>query len=350
MTTNYLIINILLFIFGLAVLIKGSDWFIDAASYIAKHYKIPDVVIGLTLVSIGTSLPELATVVYASATGEGGIAFGDIVGANITNITMVLGLGAVLVGNIPVPKTMIKRDALILVGVFFIFFILCQFGGGAHKSLSRFDGAILLFIFAAYVIFLLATEKSNADAEPEESKKFKSMFFAFLFFIIGLFMVFIGAKFMVDNVVWIAESFDVPKALIAATIVALGTTVPELAVTITGVLKKQHAIALGNIIGSCIINIVMILGVASLIRPLGVTPEMIFSIILLFILGILLLVAMFTGTKLTRKEGIVFLSLYLLFWGYNIYKTFTDKGAEHSESHQVQEIKSTTVELKSPVR
>jgi cation:H+ antiporter len=282
------------------------------------------------LVSIGTSLPELATVVYASATGEGGIAFGDIVGANITNITMVLGLGAVLVGKIPIPKTMIRRDSLILVGVFGIFFLLCQFGGGAHKSLSRFDGAILLFIFVAYVIFLLATEKS--DGEEEENVKFKSMFTAFTFFLLGLLMVFIGAKFMVDNVVWIAESFNVPKALIAATIVALGTTVPELAVTITGVMKKQHAIALGNILGSCIINIVMILGVASLIRPLGINSEMIFSIILLFILGILLTVAMFTGSRLTRKEGAVFLSLYLLFWGYNIYKTFAGKGEKCSET------------------
>lgn len=319
MFTDILAVNLVLFLVGLAVLIKGSDYFIESASHIAKHYKLPEVVIGLTLVSLGTSLPELATDIYASFKGEGGIAFGDIIGSNITNITMILGIGSILMGSIPVSKIMIKRDAMFLVGVFLLFLILCFPVGAGRISLGRVDGIIMLVIFAGYIIFLLSGEKHEDD---KHIPVFRSMYMALVFFVLGLVMVFCGAKMMVDNVIWIAESFNMPKALIAATVVAFGTSVPELAVTIAGVLKGRNAIALGNILGSCIINLVFVLATATLINPIAVSIEMFYSVILMFVLGTILLWAMYTGSRVSRREGIVFLSLYILFWVYNIYKIF----------------------------
>lgn len=323
LTGDSFVLNAIFFVLGMIVLIKGSGWFIDASSFIARRYGIPEIVIGLTLVSLGTSLPEFATVVYSSAAGESGIAFGDIIGANITNITLVLGIGTTLIGTLPVSKIMLKRDGLIMTGIFALLLILCCIPGGTSNAcLGRFDGALLVLIFILYILLLLTRKKDSICHEDENAEhlRFKGISHASLFFIIGLVMVFFGAKLMVDNIVWIAESFNMPKELIAATIVALGTTVPELAVTITGVIKKQSAIALGNIIGSCIINIVLILGTAALIRPIFVSREMLFSIVLMLIAGIFLMFAMFTGTKLSRWEGICFLGLYALFFGYNVYK------------------------------
>ncbi len=317
MATNYFTINIFLFIIGLVVLIKGSDWFIEASSYIARHYKIPEIVIGLTLVSIGTSLPELATAVYASATGEGGIALGDIVGANITNMTLVLGLGVTLCGVLPVSKVMLKRDTMIMLIVYVVFILLSWTGG---KVLGRIDGLVLLLLLGAYYFLLLASKKSSISAEDdvESDSKIRAMKTAGIIFTLGLILVFFGAKMMVDNVVWIARKFNIPQELIAATIVALGTTIPELAVTIAGVVKKRSAIALGNILGSCIVNILLILGVSSLIRPLHVETPMFVSMLLMLGSGVIMLLAMITGTRLNRAEGILLLSMYAIFFGYNL--------------------------------
>ena len=257
-----------------------------------------------------------------AATGAGEIAIGTVVGSNITNITLVLGIGTVLCGNIPVSGILIKRDGIVLIVAELLFLVLCLAGLTNEWNLSRADGIILLIVFIGYFSFLLKGGRTSDEKEGEQNgnKKFRNQWSAVIFFVIGLMMVFGGAKLMVDSVVAIAESFRLPEGLIAATVVSFGTSVPELAVTVTGVIKKQHGIALGNILGSCTFNIVLVLGASAVICPLAVSQEMLFLSVGMLAVGIILLVAMSTGRTLTRKEGIVFLSLYLLFIVYNIIK------------------------------
>lgn len=323
--SDQLVYNIPLLLVGLFLLLKGSDWFVEASSFIARHFKISEIVIGLTLVSIGTSLPELATNIYAALTNESEIALGNVVGSNITNIALVLGLGCVLKGNLPIPDALIKRDALILVVSYVVFVLLCGIGFlGKACELSRGDGIILLLGFVIYLIFLFRSKNEELEEEADESdQKVNSMLKAVLFFIVGLVMIFSGAKMVVDTVVKTAESFNMPKGLISATVIAFGTSVPELAVTITGIAKKKDALALGNIVGSCIFNLILVMGAASVIIPIAVSTEMLYILLpLMLVSGFLLVGFMKTGQKLVRFEGVVLLLMYLAFIAYNIKQIF----------------------------
>lgn len=324
----YISLNILFFIIGLIVLIKGSDWFIDAASYIARKFHVSEIVIGLTLVSIGTSLPELATNIYASIEGEGDFAVGNVVGSNIANVALVLGIGAVLMRKIPSSGTIQKRDGTTMIIVYLIFFIFCFFNNSEKGEfiINRYESIIFLIIFSVYMYILFFSSDNNKNEIEDEvhkhESKFSNIVSASLVFIIGLLAVYLGSNLMVDNAVCSAEKLGISKAVIAATIVAFGTSVPELAVTIAGVVKKEEAIALGNIIGSCIFNITLVIGVSACINPISassqsvyvLTPFMIFT-------GILLLIFMISDSIISRKEGFALLLIYLIFMTYNILST-----------------------------
>ncbi len=319
MCTSYLALNIIIFIAGLAVLIKGCDWFIEGASFVARKFDVPEMIIGLTLVSVGTSLPEMATDTYASFHSEGSIALGDIVGSNITNILLVLGVGIILLKEIPIPKALLKRDGFIMTAGFIVCTVMCAIG----HTLGRIDGIILLAAVVAYLLYLWKNRDSlEAELDEEDGKeKFKSIPPALIFTVIGLTMVFLGAKMLVDNVVWTANKLQLNQAIIAATIVAFGTSVPELAVTIGSVIKKKHGMALGNIVGSCIFNVCLILGICATINPIPVDRDMLlFNMPIMIATGILLLIFMRTKWKLVRWEGAVLLAFYCVFIGYNVYK------------------------------
>ncbi|MCK4982599.1 MAG: calcium/sodium antiporter, partial [Victivallaceae bacterium] len=258
--STFLILNIILFLVGLLFLIKGSDFFVEAASQIARNYNIPEIVIGLTLVSIGTSLPEFATDIYASIKGEAGIVVGDLVGSNITNISLVLGIAVLMLGTMPSPRLVVKRDALFMLGAFFIFAGICFMNNG---TFGRIGGFVMLILMGGYLLYLFKNRDALAELEEGEEHEeavFSSISKAWLFLFLGIILIFSGAKAMVDNVIFVAGRFNISQGLIAATIVAFGTSVPELAVTITSIRKKKKGIALGNIIGSCIFNLLLIMG------------------------------------------------------------------------------------------
>ena len=316
-----LILNIVLFLIGLLFLIKGSDFFVEAASQIARNYKIPDIVIGLTLVSIGTSLPEFATDVYASVRGQSGIVVGDLVGSNITNISLVLGVAIVLLGGMPSPKLVVKRDALFMLGIFLVFAGLCFLGKGV---LGRTGGILLLLLMAGYMFYLFKHRDALAELEEGEAHNevvFSSIAKAWIFLFLGIAMIFLGAKAMVDNVIAVAEYLHISQGIIAATVVAFGTSVPELAVTVTSVRKKKNGIALGNIIGSCTFNLLLIMGLCAVINPVEVEPELLNVVIPVMVLcGVMLVIFMRTGWRLVKTEGIAFL---LLYGGYLVYNGIT---------------------------
>lgn len=322
LATDSVVLNIIIFLVGLGILIKGSDWFVDAAAYIAHHYKIPDMIIGLTLVSVGTSLPELATNIYASENGEGAIVLGNVVGSNITNICLVLGVGILCAGRegMAISSRVFKRDGLVMLGLFFIYALL-SYGVGGVNVLTRYDAGILLLLGIAYISYLVGSgSKEELESEAVQGEfKFKSLGVSILFLILGMFMVSGGAKVIVDTVVKTATDFNINKGVIAATVVAFGTSVPELAVTVASVLKKNNDLALGNILGSCIFNLVLVLSISALVAPIAmpldvlnvVNPMMVAS-------GIVLVISMKTRFRLVRSEGAILLLFYMAFIAYNI--------------------------------
>jgi cation:H+ antiporter len=320
---DLLILNIILFLAGLLFLIKGSDFFVEAAAQIARSYKIPEIVIGLTLVSVGTSLPEFATDVYASIKGSGGIVIGDLVGSNITNISLVLGIAVLMLGTIPSPKTVVRRDALFMLGVFFLFAGISFMENG---KFGRIGGLVMLVLMLGYLFYLFKHQDSLDELEEGEDFSedvFSSIGKAWLFLFLGLIMIFLGAKTMVDNVICVAERFHMSEGLIAATIVAFGTSVPELAVTVTSIRKGKKDIALGNIIGSCIFNLLLIMGLCAIINPIEIETTLLHVIIPVMLLcGVMLVIFMRTGWRLIKLEGIAFLAVYI---GYLIYNGFALK-------------------------
>ena len=328
MHTDSIIINTILFVVGLAILVKGSGWFIDGAAFIARRMNVPDAIIGLTLVSIGTSLPELATNVVSAAQGKPEMAMGVIPGSNIANILLVLGLSVFCLKTVKVTTIMFSRDVLVMIISFVVFVIMCYAFPmtDGRMGLTRIEAGILLIGFFAYVFKLLKQNKGDVTVEAEaedDTSPVDSIWKAVLALSIGGAMVVLGSKLMVDNVVWIAEvKLKISPEIVAATIVAVGTSVPELAVTFAGILKKKSDIALGNIVGSSIFNLIFVMGVTGLVAEVPVTAD-VATLILPFMMGsgILLVGFMYSGMKLKRWEGGVMTSLFIVYIALSILKS-----------------------------
>ena len=318
-TTEYFIVNIVLFLIGVAVLVKGSDWFVDAAAALARSFGVPELVIGLTLVSIGTSLPELASSLCAAFYGESNFIIGNIVGSNTANIALILGAGLVLGGAIGFKRQVVWRDMIFLLALGVFLMMWYYFGvdmPAGIKGFGRIGGAILLVLCGVYSYVLC--NKSD-DAEEESDAPVMKRGKAAGLIVLSLAMITVGAKLMVDTVVWSAARMGVDPLMISLTVVAIGTSLPELAVTITGVLKKREDIALGNIIGSGIYNIVLIIGCCSVVSPLaGNGQDSLNAMIIMNATALLLFLFMLPAKKLYRWQGFVFLALYAGFIAWSI--------------------------------
>lgn len=319
--TEYFLINIVLFVIGVAILVKGSDWFVDAAAALARSFGVPELVIGLTLVSIGTSLPELASSLCAAFYGESNFIIGNIVGSNTANIALILGAGLVLGGAIGFKRQVIWRDMMFLLALGIGLMTWYYFGidtAGSKFGFGRIGGVILLLLCAAYS-YILCRKSGNENSEEENDAPDISRAKASGLIVLALVMITAGAKLMVDTVVWSAAKLGVDPLMISLTVVAIGTSLPELAVTISGVLKKREDIALGNIIGSGIYNIVLIIGCCSVVSPLAGDGKSSFeAMIIMNITALLLLAFMLPAKKLYRWQGFIFLALYAAFavWSY----------------------------------
>ncbi|MBP1583697.1 MAG: calcium/sodium antiporter [Victivallales bacterium] len=309
-SSDNLLVNLFLFCVGLYALLKGSDLFVDSASALAKRLKVSELVIGLTVVSMGTSLPELATNVYASLQGKDTIAYGNIVGSNITNVMLVLGLGTILLGQIDFPRKLFFRDGLTML----LMTLLTLGSAWFLHGLPRWGGAIYLLLFAVYMFILFRNQELPDGDDAPATFAGRGLAFLLLILALGLTLVTGGAKAVVDNAIWLATRLGVSETVVAVTAVALGTSLPELVVTITGIIKKRSGIAIGNIVGSNIFNMQLILGVSSLIHPLRVETTMRnFNLPWLLVSDLLLLTFMRTKWKLLRWEGVI------LFLGYAIF-------------------------------
>lgn len=313
-----MVINILLIVIGFALLIKGADLLVDGACNVAKKFKIPQIIVGLTIVSIGTSLPELMVSTKASIEGLSDVSIANVVGSNLCNLLLILGLSAILrpinfekqTKYIDIPISIIAGIAILIMGnrVF-----------SNDNFISRVDGIILLVMFAMFIAYTIYMSKHNLESGAEitdnNEEKNVSIWVSIVYILIGIIALKFGGDFVVDNAVTISNALGVSQKIISLTIIAIGTSLPELATSVIAAIKGNSQIAIGNVIGSNISNLLLIIGVSALINP--VRYEINFNLDILFLLICTVLIYTFTvgepKNKMTRGNGIIYAFLYIIY-------------------------------------
>lgn len=316
-------IDILWIVAGLVLILVGSDWLVEGASGVARKYGISEFVIGMTIVGIGTSMPELVSSLISAIQGHGDMALGNVTGSNICNILLILGVTA-LISPIKYTKSNIRKDIpfAILASLFLMLMLyngFGLFGEMGTPGISRSDALYLLAIFGIFMIDSFKSAKNGID-EEEENVKPMPMVKALVFIVLGLAGLVFGGQVFVDHTVSIAEKFHVSEAFISITLMAVGTSLPELATCIVAAMKGQNQLALGNVIGSNIFNISLILGSSAVISPFEIQTISTVDMVVVIVAVVLLWLAAFTFKKkmLDRVEGAIFLLCYI---GYIVYLT-----------------------------
>jgi cation:H+ antiporter len=302
------------FLLGFVLLIKGADFLVDGASAIARRFNISDLVIGLTVVAFGTSTPELFVNIVASAKGNTEIAIGNVLGSNICNILLILGISAVIYPLSVSKGTVWKEIPFSLLAVIVLGLMANDrvIDGGSSSLLTRIDGLVLLAFFTIFIYYSFSIAKAIEGLDEHVPVKKPSLAKSFLLVIAGLIGLTLGGKWIVDGAVTLAKSFGMSESLVGLTIVAVGTSLPELATSAMAAYKKNVDIAVGNVVGSNIFNIFLVLGVSATIKPLPFQAKSNFDIAVAIVSSLLLFLFMFTGNRrsLDRWEGIVSLFLY----------------------------------------
>ena len=301
-----ILIQILLLALGFTMLIKGADWFVDGASGIATKFGIPQLVIGLTIVAMGTSAPEAAVSISAAIGGSADITIGNIVGSNILNIFIILGVSAVIT-TLAVASSTIKYETPFMILVTVLLLVL-----GLDKTIGLIDGIILIIAFIAYLTYLFIMAKKNKEEQPEAKQM--AIWKAILLTIIGLALIILGSNVTVDAATAIAKAFGVSERFIGLTIVALGTSLPELFTSVSAARKHNADIAIGNIVGSNIFNILFVVGISSVIIPVPFASNFIFDTIVAIVAAALLLVCCLKTKSLKRWAGILMLICYAAYF------------------------------------
>lgn len=313
-----MLVPVLLFVVGLILLIKGGDWFVDGATGIAHRFHIPELLIGATVVSIGTTLPEVMVSAGAALSGHGEIAYGNAIGSIICNTSLI---AAITVAIRPAP---INRKPLVLSVIFFfvaaVFYSAVAYTTG---NFSRTVGLILLSIFVVYMIIsVFQAKKSLAETKEEATEIEGSLWKEIILLVVGAAVIAVGADLLVDNGTLIAEKLGVPESVIALTFVALGTSLPEFVTAITSLVKGHGALSLGNVIGANLFNLVLVSGVSTVLSPFpvpnssqvfGVNASLAIDIPVMFAVMSLLVIPALIRGKLSRVQGIILLLIYAAF-------------------------------------
>lgn len=302
----------LLLIVGFVLLVKGADLFVDGSSSIAGILKVPSVIIGLTIVAAGTSAPEAAVSITAGLAGNSDISLGNVVGSNLFNQLGVIGLCAACF-VVTTHKDILKRDLWVNIGITILLLVLILDG-----KLSRLEGLLLLAGFVLYLFFVIRDALKNRTQGDEV--KLMSVPKSLLFMIIGLAAIIGGGNLVVNNASLIAQALGMSQTLVGLTIVAIGTSLPELVTSFVATKKGDTGIALGNAIGSNIFNILFILGIASVLTPINANAELIIDTVILIVVCVIILIFAKTKLKTNRIEGIICVLLYLAYTAYIILR------------------------------
>ena len=298
-------------IVGFILLIKGADYFVDGSSGIAKILKVPSVIIGLTIVAMGTSAPECAVSIAAAVKGDNAIAISNVVGSNIFNLVVVCGLCA-MIAPMKIDISILKKEfpMSILAGI--LLWFLCLDG-----KLGRLDGFLFLIIFVVFLISMVvsAMKVRNGEEENLEQKKIPVPL-CLIYISGGLLAIIWGGDLVVDSASEIAKRFGLSQTLIGLTIVAIGTSLPELVTSIVAARKGETGMALGNVVGSNLFNILLVLGLSVFISPIGVGTETLYDLVLLAGMSLVAFAFTWTQKKLSRVEGIVMVSMYVAYMYY----------------------------------
>lgn len=310
---------------GMYLLFKGGDWTIDSAVFIAKKFGISPMVIGFTIVAFGTSLPELIVSVNANLAGSPGIAIGNVIGSNVANILLVVGVTAFFATLVAVPREILRDMVMMLVASFLMLALML------HGNISMFGGGLMIGVLLAYVIYqYVMASKGKIEVEDVEAPAYKSMWQGVLFLILGLVAIAAGAEFLVRGAKVSATIIGVPEAVIGLSVIAIGTSLPELSTCVIAAMKKQSDIVIGNILGSNVFNILMIIGATALIKPIAeesIVPQ-ILTLDIWVMLGVAIIFSLILMTykKINKPIGIIFVGAYIFYIGL-IYALYLSRDA-----------------------
>lgn len=310
-----MIVSVIILVIGFLLLVKGADFFVEGASDIARKLGIPSIVIGLTIVALGTSLPELAVSVTAALKGNNDIALGNVTGSNIMNLLVVVGLAAVI-QPVAVKRSVLKRDYVMMILMTFLMLaaVAESFWNNGKGNISRLDGAVLLGVTAGYMYRLIRT--AVRDRVVEQFGITRPLPLSLLFCAGGAAAIIGGGQMVVNSATDLAYRIGMSETLVGLTIVAIGTSLPELVTSVVAAKKGESEIALGNVLGSNILNIGFILGTSGVIHPIAVGMENVYDIVILIILTIIFILPLWRKEQVSRVTGAVMLGCYL---GYMIY-------------------------------
>lgn len=314
-----MLITYILIILGFILLIKGADFLVEGAKLIAKKFHVPEIVIGLTIVSIGTSFPELFVSLASIINGSSDMAIGNIIGSNLCNLLLILGLSALIRPVKFQRETRLIEIPMCLI-ITLVFLIFCN----TELKIVRFEAIILLFMFVMFILYtiFMAIKGEEFDREEmlietkiEKSEEKISILKNILYIVIGIILLKIGGNFTVNNSVELARKFNLSEKIIGLTILSIGTSLPELVTSVTASIKNDSDIAIGNIIGSNVFNILLIIGTSSVIRPLSynVSYNMQMSILIIAMILLALFAIIPPKNKMSRIEGLIYLIMYILY-------------------------------------
>lgn len=320
-----MVLAFVLLIVGFVLLVKGADVFVDGSSGIAKFLKIPSIVIGLTIVAFGTSAPEAAVSIIAGVNGSNDIAVGNVIGSNMFNLLGVLGISA-LISPVRVDVEIVKKQfpfMLAATGVLALAAFDVFFGSAETNTISRGEAFILLIMMAIFlysvVTFALSSRKESGASEEKEDKPLK-LWKCILFTILGLAGIIVGGQFVVDSASKIATSFGMSETLVGLTIVAVGTSLPELVTSIVAARKGESDIAIGNVVGSNVFNILFVLAASAAITPMNINAQGLCDLLILAAVSVLAYIFCFTKKTINRVEGGILVAMYAGYMAFAIIR------------------------------
>ena len=315
-----MILNVAFLLFGFVALVKGADWFVDGSASLAKVFRVPSLIIGLTIVALGTSAPELAVSSTAALQGSNEIALSNVVGSNMFNLLVVLGACA-LFCKVPCGDDVLKRDFPFSISNALLVLVLASssavFAGNIFShdmssqagEIGRIEGIVLIILFVIYIIRLIKVAKNNKTEESDE--ELKPVWKCILLILVGIVLIVAGGQAVVNSAKEIARFFGMTETLIGLTVVALGTSLPELVTSVVAARKNEVGLAVGNVIGSNIFNLMLILGTSAALHPVAVNFASFFDLIILILMSVVTYVFLLSKKELNRMEGIVMILIYV---------------------------------------
>lgn len=311
--------NYLFLLTGFVLLIKGADWFVSNASGIAKKSGVSELTIGLTILAFGTSAPELVVNLFSSIQKENEMVMGNIMGSNIFNILVILGITS-FIRPVSVGIKSIKREipVSILAGIIILLLITDFFSLKSRPVMSSAESLLILIFFIAYTLYLVKTGKEDFKPEGIPGNEKKSTFTVLIFLMIGLVFLILGGRLVVNNAVSIAKDFGISEHIIGLTIIAIGTSLPELVTSLVAAIRGNSDLALGNVVGSNIFNLLFVLALSGLVYPIDFKDSYFVDILVYLFAGSLLMIFMYTGRRKTvdRWEGVLFFAIFVLYMIY----------------------------------